>query len=322
MSTQRKIIPGGIYPPVPTFFEIDEGFDRATLQRHIRRLATSGIAGYVLMGSNGEAVHLSTDERALVISTTKEVLSAMGKELPLIAGCGAQSTRQTVAYCQQAAEQGADFALILPPAYYPGRMDERALSAHYRAVADASALPVLIYNMPASAAGINLKADFVCALAEHPNIVGVKDSSGDVSKLMQIVSQVDASFKVFAGSADVLLPALVGGAVGAVAALANIFPHAVCRVQALFEQNLLEEARVLQSSLIPANTAVTSRYGVAGLKAALAYTAGYGGAPRLPLQALTEQEHDVLLRIISAIPREDEMTPADINRNVGSIAAS
>jgi 4-hydroxy-2-oxoglutarate aldolase len=186
-------------------------------------------------------------------------------------------------------------------------MDERALHAHYRAVADGSPLPVIIYNMPASAAGINLKADFICALAEHANIVGVKDSSGDVAKLMQIVSQVEPTFKVFAGSADVLLPGLLGGAVGAVAALANIFPRTVCRVQTLFEQQRFAEARQLQSSLIVANTAVTTRYGVAGLKAALVHCAGYGGFPRLPLQPLTTQEQDTLLQIISAIPREDEV---------------
>lgn len=306
MLTQPKIIPGGIYPPVPTFFRADEVLDTGTLRHHIRRLAGTGIAGYVVMGSNGEAVHLSSDERAEVISTTHDVLSEMGLALPIIAGCGAQSTRQTLEYCHQAAAQGADFALVLPPAYYPGRMDERALKAHYQIVAAASPLPVIIYNMPASAAGINLKADFICALAEHPNIVGVKDSAGDVSKLMQIVSQVKSDFKVFAGSADVLLPALLGGAVGAVAALANIFPRTVCRVQTLFEQQRFEEARQLQSSLIVANTAVTSRCGVAGLKAALDSTVGYGGFPRLPLQPLTAQEQDTLLQIISAIPREDE----------------
>jgi 4-hydroxy-2-oxoglutarate aldolase len=307
MLAQPKIIPGGIYPPIPTFFDADEVIDTVTLQHHIRRLATTGIAGYVVMGSNGEAVHLSSDERATVISTTRDVLRAMNMELPIIAGCGAQSTRQTLEYCQQAATQGADFALVLPPAYYPGRMDERALHAHYRAVADGSPLPVIIYNMPASAAGINLKADFICALAEHANIVGVKDSSGDVAKLMQIVSQVEPTFKVFAGSADVLLPGLLGGAVGAVAALANIFPRTVCRVQTLFEQQRFAEARQLQSSLIVANTAVTTRYGVAGLKAALVHCAGYGGFPRLPLQPLTTQEQDTLLQIISAIPREDEV---------------
>ncbi|GCF08537.1 dihydrodipicolinate synthase family protein [Dictyobacter arantiisoli] len=304
MALWEAGVPGGIYPPVPTFFTRDEELDVVTLRRHIRRLADSGIAGYVLMGSNGEAVHLTEDERLQVLEETRDVLDGLRKQMPLIVGCGAQSTRQTIELCLQAAWHGADFVLILPPAYYPGRMDERTLHNHYRAVADASPVPVLIYNMPNSAAGINLKADFICSLAQHPNIVGVKDSAGDVAKLMQIVAQVSSDFRVFAGSADVILPALIGGAVGAVAALANVFPQAVCRVQTLVEQGLLEEARLLQGRLIPANTAVTTRFGVAGLKMALEHTAGYGGLPRQPLLPLTAPEQHSLLEIITTVPAE------------------
>ncbi|GER86991.1 dihydrodipicolinate synthase family protein [Dictyobacter vulcani] len=282
MPMPPLVLPGGVYPPVPTFFRQDEQLDLQTFERHLRRLATTGIAGYVLMGSNGEAVHLEDRERAQLLAICHEVQSASTVYLPIIAGCGAQSTRQTIAYCQQASHYGANFALILPPSYYPRRMNESALSQHYRSVADASPLPVLIYNMPSSAAGINLSVELICALAEHPNIIGVKDSSGDVSKLMQLVARTEPDFRVFAGSADMLLPALVSGAIGAVAALANVFPRSVCRVQSLFEQEKIEEARILQALLIPANTAVTSKYGVAGLKAALEHVAGYGGLPRLP----------------------------------------
>src|SRR5207249_4485097 len=141
-----------------------------------------------------------------------------------------------------------------------------------RAVADNSALPVVIYNMPANTAGLDLNAAIICTLAEHPNIIGVKDSAGNMAKLAQIVAQTAQAsphFSVFAGSAGYLLPALVVGAVGAVAALANIFPREVCRVQELFDAGRLEEARSLQARLVPANTAVTSTYSVAGLKAAL-----------------------------------------------------
>lgn len=302
-------VPGGIYPPVPTFFGADEELDLLTLQRHLRRLATSGIAGYVLMGSNGEAVHLSDDERVRLLAASKETietLNGMSETLPIIAGCGAQSTRQTIFYCQQAAQQGADFALVLPPSYYPRRMDERALEIHYRTVAEASPLPILIYNMPSSAAGINLSAELICTLAEHPNILGIKDSSGDISKLMYIVAQTSPNFRVFAGSADILLPALLGGAVGAVAALANVFPRTVCRIQSLVEQRQLEDARLLQSRLIAVNTAVTSMFGVAGLKAALEHVAGYGGQPRPPLQSLNISEQQTLLRIIAPLPIENE----------------
>src|SRR5436305_8274690 len=223
----QQSLPSGIYPPLPTFFTTEDELDLATLRRHMLRVADSGIAGYVLMGTNGEAVHLTDDERTQIIVTAREVLQSSGySSMPIIAGCGDSSTRATLAHCQQAAHSGADFALVLPPFYYKGRMDSRSLIAHYRAVADSSPLPVLIYNMPASTAGLDLDAATICTLAEHPNIIGVKDSAGNMEKLAQIVAitaeKRAGSFRVFAGSAGYLLPALAVVAVGVVAALANV----------------------------------------------------------------------------------------------------
>ncbi len=300
------ILPNGVYPPVPTFFDDQEDLDLATLRRHLRRLADSGIAGYVLMGSNGEAVHLSEGEREQVITTAREVVGSGEQAMPIVAGCGDQSARATIALCHMAARCGADFALVLPPSYYRGLMNNRALIAYYQAVADSSPLPVILYNMPASAAGIDLDAATICTLAGHPNIVGLKDSAGNIAKLAQVVAATPESFKVYAGSASFLLPALAVGAVGTVAALANIFPHEVCTVQALFESGRLEEARALQARIIPANAAVTTIYGVPALKAALELTAGYGGRPRRPLQPLTEQEREQLAEILRKTPLELE----------------
>ncbi|HLL80815.1 MAG TPA: dihydrodipicolinate synthase family protein, partial [Ktedonobacteraceae bacterium] len=229
--TEERILRGGIYPPLPTFFQEREELDLATMQRHISRIAASGIAGYVVMGTNGEAVHLSVEERVAIIETVRDTA---GKDARIVAGCGEQSTRATIANCELAAGAGADFALVLPPFYFKGRMNSAVLLAHYRAIADASPLPVVIYNMPASAAGLDLDAATICALAEHPNILGVKDSAGNMEKLSQIVGQAPTRFRVFAGSAGYLLPALSVGAMGAVAALANIFPREVCRVQQLY----------------------------------------------------------------------------------------
>ncbi|HLI07662.1 MAG TPA: dihydrodipicolinate synthase family protein [Ktedonobacteraceae bacterium] len=292
-------IPAGIYPPLPTFFMEDEELDLATLRRHVQALNGSGIAGYVVMGSNGESVHLNGDERARVIETVRAVA---GREVPLIAGCGEQSTRATIANCRQAAASGADVALILPGFYFKSRMNTAALLAHYRAIADSSPLPVVIYNMPANAAGLDLDASTIIALAEHPNIIGFKDSSGNMAKLAQVVAATDPShFRAFAGSAGYLLPALTVGAMGAVAALANIFPREVCRVQELFNAGQLAEARVLQARLAPANTAVTTTYSVPGLKAALELVAGYGGRPRLPLWPLTDQERRQLAVILAGV---------------------
>jgi 4-hydroxy-2-oxoglutarate aldolase len=292
------IILHGIYPPLPTFFDEQEELDLDTYQRHIARLAENGITGYVVMGSNGEAVHLSSDERGEVIEAARQ---AGGPNATIIAGCGEQSTRATMRNCEQAARSGADVVLVLPPFYYKGRMDSKALLAHYQFLADRSPLPLVIYNMPANTAGLDLDAATICALAEHPNIIGVKDSAGNMAKLGQIVARSPEHFRVFAGSAGYLLPALVIGAVGAVAALANVFPREVCRVQELFIAGELEEARQLQARLTPANTAVTTTYSVPGLKAALELTAGYGGRPRSPLHPLTEQERIQLAKILNAV---------------------
>ncbi|WP_161975310.1 dihydrodipicolinate synthase family protein [Tengunoibacter tsumagoiensis] len=291
----------GIYPPVLTFFTSQEELDLGTLRHHIHRLAESGIAGYVVMGSNGEAVHLTDDERAQVIAAARAEVALQSRTLPLIAGCGAQSTRLTGALCQQAADAGADFALILPPFYYRGQMTQTALYEHYQTVAEQSPLPILIYNMPACAGGLDLDAEFIIQLAAHPNIVGVKDTSGNIVKLARIAAAVPADFQVFAGNADILLPSLASGAVGCVAAFANIFPELVCKVQLLFEQEKLTEASKLQASLIEPNAAVTSRYGVPGLKFALQQLAGYGGIPRRPLLPLNELEQQKVLDSIAPI---------------------
>lgn len=295
---ESLILPGGIYPPLPTFFDNQDELDLVTLRRHIQRLADTGIAGYIVMGTNGEAVHLTKEERAQVIETAR---AAAGEQAPVLAGCGEQSTRATIANCQLAAHSGANAALVLPPFYYKGRMDSRALIAHYRTVADNSPLPLVIYNMPASTGGLDLDAATICTLSEHPNIIGVKDSAGNMVKLMQIYSETPSRFRVFAGSAGYLLPALAVGAVGAVAALANVFPREVCRLQELFNTGKLEEARLLQARLAPANTAVTATYSVPGLKAALELTVGYGGRPRPPLLSLTEQERNQLAEILIAV---------------------
>src|SRR3989441_1317033 len=306
-SHNQHIIPEGIYPPLPTFFDAQDELDLATYQRHITNLAKTGIAGYVVMGTNGEAVHLTANERVLVIEAAREVA---GSNALIIAGCGEQSTRATIANCHRAAQAGANAALILPPSYYKSQMDQRALVPHYRAIADTSPLPIVIYNMPASAAGLDLDAATICILAEHPNILAVKDSAGNMAKLAQIVALAPVHFRVFAGNAGYLLPALSVGAVGAVAALANIFPRQVCRVQGLFIAGRLAEARIVQASLVAANNAVTTTYGVPGLKAALELTAGHNGLLRAdcghlrsPLQPLAEQEREKLLEILKNVPQ-------------------
>jgi 4-hydroxy-2-oxoglutarate aldolase len=275
----------GIYPPVPTFFAEDESLDLATLGEHIRRLCDRGITGFVALGSNGEAVHLDDDERRAVIAAVRV---AAGGDAQVLAGAGAQSTRATIALCRLAAASGADVALVLPPHYYRAQMTGHAVRAHYLAVADASPLPVVLYNMPANAAGVDLDAETIIALSAHPNIAGMKDSSGNVTKLAEVAAGARHGFAVLAGSAGFLLPALVVGASGAIAALANVAPRECLELLRLHQTGDLAAARALQARLVPINSAVTSGYGVAGLKAALQLVAHYGGAPRSPLPPLGE----------------------------------
>jgi dihydrodipicolinate synthase/N-acetylneuraminate lyase len=289
----------GIYPPVPTFFDAQGDLDLATLHRHIQRLTEPGnrwVAGIVALGSNGEAAHLDDAERSAVIRAIREATPA---EVPLLAGASAQSTRGTLALCEAAARDGAAAALVLPPSYFRSQMSMQALVRHYQTVADSSPIPVVIYNMPNSTGGLDLDAATILAISEHPRVIGVKDSAGNVTKLAEIAARARQGFRTLAGSAGFLLPTLVVGGTGTVAALANILPHQCYEVLDLFHQGKLNEARELQARLIPLNTAVTSGYGVPGLKAALDLSAGYGGAPRAPLLALGDTEREQVKRYLS-----------------------
>jgi 4-hydroxy-2-oxoglutarate aldolase len=299
----------GIYPPIPTFFDENEDLDLATLREHLTRLKAAGITGFVALGSNGEAVHLDRDERRVVISTTREMA---GSESQVLAGAGTDSTRGTIALCQLASDAGADVALVLPPHHYRSRMDAASVRAHYLAVADASPIPVMIYNMPGNTAGLDLDAETVITLSAHPNIIGMKDSSGNVAKLAEVVAGVRSDFVTLAGSAGFLLAALVVGARGAIAALANIAPHECLELVALYEAGQMDEARALQARLVPVNTAVTSGYGVPGLKAALEFVAHYGGAPRRPLAPLGQSERVKLRSLLAEADLMRGMRPATV----------
>ncbi len=299
----------GIYPPVPTFFEENENLDLATLRQHIQRLQERGIRNFVALGSNGEAMHLDHDERRQVIETIREAANRFDGA-QVLAGAGASATRETIALCRLAAEAGADVALILPPHHYRSSMTAFALRAHYQAVADASPIPVMLYNMPGNSAGIDLDAETVITLSAHPNIIGLKDSSGNVAKLAEVAAGAREGFVVLAGSAGFLLPALVVGARGAIAALANVAPRECLQLMDLYERGKLDDARALQARLIPANTAVTSGYGVAGLKAALQLLAHYGGEPRRPLAPLGEGERLRLRTIFAEADLLRAMRPA------------
>jgi 4-hydroxy-2-oxoglutarate aldolase len=287
MSAPRLDL-AGVFPPIPTPFgpagEIL--FDR--LAENLARWGAEPMAGVVVGGSNGEFPLLSGEERVEVV---RQARRAVAPGRLVIAGSGMQSTAATIALSQAMADAGADAVIVVTPSYYKSRMTAPALTGHYAAVADRSAVPVVIYNVPANT-GVDLAAEVAIELSRHPNIIGIKDSGGDVVKLGRMAAESAAGFQVLAGSAGFFLAALAAGAVGAVAALANIASVELADLLSRFSSGDVAGARKVQARLLDANAAVTSRFGVPGLKCAMDLTGRYGGPPRRPLLPLGDPERD------------------------------
>jgi 4-hydroxy-2-oxoglutarate aldolase len=294
----------GILPPIPTPFNERDEFARDRLRDNLRAWNRCALTGYVVLGSNGEGVLLSPRERLDVLRAAREDIPA---DRWMIAGTGCPSTRETIELTRDAVKIGADVALVLPPSYYRGRMTREALVRHYASVADAAGIPILIYNMPACT-GMDLDAETIVALAAHPSVIGIKDSGGDVAKLGAVRAALGPGFHVFAGSAGFLLPALAVGAVGGILALANIAPAECLAIHEAFVSGRVDAAWEIQLRMIPINAAVTSRWGVAGLKAAMDLLGRYGGPVRGPLVGLTQREIEELTATLvrAGLPREDE----------------
>lgn len=249
-------------------------------------------------GSNGEAVHLSRHERGeairAVADTARHAADPPGR-IPIIAGCGAQSVRETVEMCAEAKENGATHVLVLPPGYYAGLLGTEGLVTFFNEVADQSPLPVLVYNYPGAAHGVDLNSDVLLQIARHPNVVGVKLTCGNTGKLARLAAEAPKAragredFFVAGGSADFLLQGMVVGGHGTIAGFANLAPRTCVRVIELFERGELAEARHLQAEVAKADW-LAIRYGFVGVKAAMAMFHGEGEsaccAPRSPLKRL------------------------------------
>ena len=207
----------------------------------------------------------------------------------LIAGTGSDSIKETIHLTNEAAEKGADYALLITPSFFKSEMKHHTFLNYYTKVAGSVMIPIIIYNVP-KFTNVNIEPETIFELAMHPNIVGLKDSSENTSRISEIVSNVPDSFKVIVGTASVLYPGLTAGAVGGILALANIAPDECLQLYNLFLAGNNEEALKLQNKLIPVNRAVTSKYGVAGLKAAMDILGYDGGNPRLPLEPLSEAQ--------------------------------
>ncbi len=228
----------GIIPPLPTPFSASGELDIATLQSLIRGLEPH-VDGFLIMGSNGEAVFLSEEERRTVLEAAREVIP---KDKPMIAGTGGEATRLVKERNEVAAEVGADYALVLAPHYYKGGMNEEVLKTHFERLADSSPLPLMLYNIPA-ATTLSLSPNLISELAGHSNIVGLKDSSGNVGDLTEIMRLVPEDFTVFTGNAPTLLAALSLGAKGGILAVANVAAEAYGKIVKHVQRGEIEEAR-------------------------------------------------------------------------------
>ncbi|MCJ1373081.1 hypothetical protein MMC20_004308 [Loxospora ochrophaea] len=289
----------GVYVPTVAFFEdMTEDLDIDTISAHAVRLARAGVAGITTQGSNGEAVHLTHKERKLVTSITRRALNeARFHSMPIIVGCGTQSTRETIELCHDAALSGGDYALVLPPSYYHTMFKPDSLIQFFREVANASPIPILIYNYPGAVSGIDMDSDTIIELAKHPNIVGCKLTCGNTGKLNRIAAATRAvtpsdrgsGFMCMGGSADFTLQTLVGNGSGVICGLGNVAPKACVQIVDLYAQGQMAEAKKLQAAVARGDWAAISG-GIVGTKSGLQTYFGYGGFARKPLPRPTEED--------------------------------
>jgi 4-hydroxy-2-oxoglutarate aldolase len=288
-----KIDLHGVFPPITTpFISGKVAYDK--LASNVEKWSRTGLKGFVVLGSNGEYVYLSEEEKRRVVDS---VVQSAADEMLIIAGTGCESTTETLRLTEDCAKLGAHAALVVTPQYYAGRINESALMTHFSELADQSPIPILLYNVP-KFTHINLAADIVARLSEHPNIVGIKDSSANVIQLGEILNGVAGDFNVMVGTAGVLFAGLTLGCVGGVLALSNIAPEHCVKIFNLVKAGDFEAARDLQLKMLPVNQAVTAVYGVPGLKAAMDMLGYFGGDPRLPLLPSSARERSEIEAIL------------------------
>jgi 4-hydroxy-2-oxoglutarate aldolase len=287
----------GVYPALTTPFAADGSVSLGDMKYNIERYNSTGLAGYVVLGSTGESVLLSRAEAEAVLATVKET-AGQGKRL--IAGTGAESTAETIERTKRAADFGYHLALVKTPYYYKPAYKPELLIAHYRRVADASPIPILLYSVPIFT-GVTLEASEVAALAQHPNIVGIKDSSGHVMRVAEMVADTPSDFQILTGSAPTLLAGLTVGAKGAILALASALPEKCVALFELVRGGPIEKARDLQKVLLKVSKVVASEHAIAGIKFVMDQRGYRGGIPRLPLVPLSESYKAQILESLATL---------------------
>ena len=285
----------GVYPPMLTPFREDGKLNIDSHLYNMSRWNEAPLNGYLVLGSNSETAYLTENEKLLMIEKSAEMVPS---DRLLIAGTGMESTQETISLTQKAAERGAKAALILTPFYYLGNMTDAALTQHFLKIADAVDIPVLIYNVP-KFAHINVSNGLLAALMDHPNIIGMKDSSGNIGQIIQYQSVIRNHFQLLAGTAAVWYPALTLGINGGIMALANIFPSECTHIQSMVKNGFWQDAELLYRKLYPVNHAITATYGVAGLKYAADLLGFKGGYVRSPLMQLNDLQKQSIKEIIN-----------------------
>lgn len=284
----------GVIPPMMTPFTERQAVDYNGHVRNLERWNQDQLAGYLVLGSNSEAAYLSEEEKIKLIELTVEHAE---EDRPILAGTGLESAVETIRFTNRAAELGAHAALILTPSYYSGQMTDAALIGYFTEVADAAEIPVLIYNVP-KFTGINVSTKVVETLSRHPNIAGMKDSSGNVPQLVSFLSVISEDFNLMVGTVSAWFPALTLGIRAGIFALANLAPNECAEIQTRYDAGDLDGARETYMRIFPVNTAVTATYGVAGLKYASDLIGYQGGTVRSPLLPLGEDEKSDVREIL------------------------
>ncbi len=288
----------GVLPPITTPFQ-DGKLALDKLRMNFQKWNKTGLSGYLVLGSNGEAVYLNEKEKIKVVEVSRK---SIPRSKIMVVGTGMESTHETIHFTNQVAKMGADCALVITPSYFKGSMKPQILYDHFIAVAESSRIGILIYNVP-QFTGINLDPELVAKLSEHSNIIGIKDSSGNIGQLSEIIHLSKKGFAVFVGSAPVFFPALCVGAVGGILAVANVVPQECVRIQNLFNKGKMNEARALQYQITPLAKAVTTKYGIGGLKVAMDLAGYFGGIPRLPLKKPGKEIEEELKRLMLRLKR-------------------
>jgi 4-hydroxy-2-oxoglutarate aldolase len=283
---ETRLIAGrlrGVFAPVVTTFDARTGeLDRPAFERNLRAHANAGLHGVVLAGSTGEAPLLDEDERAALVAAARAVLPP---DRVIIAGAGAESTRTAVRLARRAAAEGADAVIVVAPHYFGDAMTAAALSTHFRRIADASPIPVVLYNIP-KYTHFALPPAVVAELARHDNVVGIKDSSGDLELLDAYLAAQSNDFRVLTGSGSSFAPALERGASGGVLAVATFAAGLALEAYEAWLRGDTDAARAAQARLGPLASQIVGGLGVPGVKAALDHVGLAGGPPRPPLMPL------------------------------------